>query len=614
MERTLQTRWFLGWTLMVLWSGVTVFNASIVTEGIAAWLLQAMAWSMVPLLVVFIHENPEKLQRLPRIAAISGLLHLLFFAISVVETSDGVSWLTLILSPDYRHGGLAGNKNFLSEVLLLNTLLILPGLRDHRFIWRWIILVTLFLTVLALIVLKTLAVWIAIVLVGFFLIQQLLQSNNFSAARSRWLVRFLFIVIGLLVVGASLFSVPRGKQIVQQLERPVTISSCDSLNNNSTYERKLMWRNSWRLIEDQPMVGVGLSDWKIEQMRYGIGGTSYLNSGMARFEHPHNEYLLLWTEQGMVGLLLFMVFFVLVAFSGTAPSPSSELSMHFCSRLALIGVLVISCFAYPLHGELTLSLVMIHLAIYLATKNEQQQSPRWMPAKVFLWMALMLSVFSLFVFSKRWVGETHRSRSMSAQLQKKYSISRREALKSRSDWYILDPTGTPVNWYIADAFFREGNIGASIPYFEKALKENPYHLRVLNDYGTACEQLGKTGQAIELYTTALVYCPLFLEAQFNLAAAYHNAGKSHEAVDVLYSLQNQSSMTQGNLRRFRQYVPVIMRGFAVGDSLKVEPGEERANYLRQLFADSVLLAEFNKSTSPESFLFNMKSRGKLTNQ
>ena len=98
------------------------------------------------------------------------------------------------------------------------------------------------------------------------------------------------------------------------------------------------------------------------------------------------------------------------------------------------------------------------------------------------------------------------------------------------------------------------------------------------------------------------------------AAAYHNAGKSHEAVDVLYSLQNQSSMTQGNLRRFRQYVPVIMRGFAAGDSLKVEPGEERANYLRQLFADSVLLAEFNKSTSPESFLFNMKSRGKLTNQ
>ena len=90
------------------------------------------------------------------------------------------------------------------------------------------------------------------------------------------------------------------------------IHATDPLNNNSVFERRLMWWNSIQLINEHPICGSGLNNWKIEQAKFGIGGNPYLNIGLERFEHPHNEYLSIASEIGLIGFFVFLILIVFI--------------------------------------------------------------------------------------------------------------------------------------------------------------------------------------------------------------------------------------------------------------------------------------------------------------
>lgn len=600
----LNTRWFSWWTLMLVWAGVTVCYSSLLSEGISSWLRLAIGWALLPLMVLLLQLNQDRLHWLSRFSVISCVLQLSYFLISVREISDGNSWISTLLSLDYRHGGLAGNKNFLSEVLFFQLLLLAPGFRDECIKWRRLIIVVFSVTFVVLLLLKTISVWLALTVVILGAVAFVV--NKIKKGR-------LILGIGLLILlfaGVYAFRSitvlqQRWKQVEVQLQCPLNIVTADSLNNNSVFERRLMWRNSLKLISENPVLGVGLSDWKMEQTRFGMGGTNHLNSGMVRFEHPHNEYLLLLAEQGIPGFVLFLLFCFAVITSRRDNSSGSYFRLQ-SSRLALAGFLVIAVFAYPVYSELSWTLVMVHLAIVFSQTHQDDRSIVLWSYRKFLITVLLVSGGAVVVFAYRWNGESHRARSMIFQLQKQHDRSRREALAARNPWHIVDPTGTPLNWYVADACFRAGDVTGSLTYFEKAVEENPYHLRVLNDYGTACEQSGKLDKAVQLYEEALSYCPLFIEAQFNLAAAYHNGGNSFEAVKVLYSLPTEEKMTKGYRQKFKNYAPVILRAFAAADTLRLVMSDKRKDLLQLISNDSLLVAQFREAKTPDVFLQNLR--------
>lgn len=600
----LNTRWFFWWTLLLVWAGVTVCYSSLLSEGISSWLRLAIGWALLPLMVLLIKLNQDRLHWLSRFSAFSCVLQLSYFLISIQEISDGNSWISTLLSLDYRHGGLAGNKNFLSEVLFFQLLLLAPGFRDECINWRRLIIGVFSGTFVVLLLLKTISVWLALMVV-------ILGAITFVVKKTK--KGRLVLGIGLLILfSAGIYAFrsttilqQRWKQIEVQLKRPLNIAIADSLNNNSVFERRLMWRNSLKLISENPVLGVGLSDWKMEQARFGMGGTNHLNSGMVRFEHPHNEYLLLLAEQGIPGILLFLLFCYVVIISRRVNSSGSYFRLQ-SSRLALAGFLVIAVFAYPVHNELSWTLVMVHLAIVFSQTHQEDRSIGLWSYRKFLITTLLVSGSAVVVFAYRWNGEAHRARSMVYQLRKQHDRSRREALAARNPWHIVDPTGTPLNWYIADAYFRERDIPGSLSYFEKAVTENPYHLRVLNDYATACEQFGKLDKAVQLYEKALNYCPLFIEVQFNLAAAYHNGGKSFEAVNVLYGLQPEETMTKGYRQKFNNYAPVILRAYVATDTTFLEKFDKNNALLQLLSSDSSLVANFRKAKDPEIYLQNIR--------
>ena len=176
--------------------------------------------------------------------------------------------------------------------------------------WRTAGRVTVVLVVLQLLLLQSVAAWIA--LLAMALVSVLLPGG--VAVRLK-LIRWSAGVVGVLIAGVFAISsysnydellVGKVKDLRQGGSIAERIAEADLRNENSLFERELMFRNAWLQFRDHPVFGAGVSNYRMLQAQYGVGGTPHLNSGHVRFEHPHNEYLLLLAEQGLPGLLLWL--------------------------------------------------------------------------------------------------------------------------------------------------------------------------------------------------------------------------------------------------------------------------------------------------------------------
>jgi tetratricopeptide (TPR) repeat protein len=122
----------------------------------------------------------------------------------------------------------------------------------------------------------------------------------------------------------------------------------------------------------------------------------------------------------------------------------------------------------------------------------------------------------------------------------------------------LDLTSTPLSWYRGMAWFYSGNLSAAAAEYQSAYEVNPWHIRVLNDYATVCEQNGDRTKAIKLYNQALQITPLFVEGNLNLSAAYYNEKKNDSALIVINRLY-KAPMANDEKKTYTTFLNAILR-------------------------------------------------------
>ena len=74
--------------------------------------------------------------------------------------------------------------------------------------------------------------------------------------------------------------------------------------------RVAIWKFTWMMIEDYPLLGSGLGSYNYHTLKYQA---EFFSKGNNRDIYPHgwavqahNEYLQLWSELGIIGLLAFL--------------------------------------------------------------------------------------------------------------------------------------------------------------------------------------------------------------------------------------------------------------------------------------------------------------------
>jgi O-antigen ligase len=87
--------------------------------------------------------------------------------------------------------------------------------------------------------------------------------------------------------------------------------------------RVVMWRNAWQIISEHPVLGVGTGSFKTAYARR-VEGTPGWQATLTG--DPHNQYLKIWAEQGVFGLLAILAFLVL-ALMNPGITPYRELGV-----------------------------------------------------------------------------------------------------------------------------------------------------------------------------------------------------------------------------------------------------------------------------------------------
>jgi O-antigen ligase len=148
-----------------------------------------------------------------------------------------------------------------------------------------------------------------------------------------------------------------------------------------------LWTVGWRMVEANPLTGVGAGNFPVSSVHYLLQPGAIENGRyfVGTPKVTHNSYLELWDELGIVGLLLFLtivVFCVRCALHAARAFADRDFQMEFISRavfVALVGMLATDFFGsreYAKELWLLLALAPALLAIARAERYEQARERR----------------------------------------------------------------------------------------------------------------------------------------------------------------------------------------------------------------------------------------------
>jgi len=542
--------------ISIVWMCVSALQS--LNAGDALWEILRISTLHVFVLVSYfiLQKRDNMFSVLSRFSLLAILIFSVYAMLQLIPVWQKTGLSDIASSIDLSLSSSLGNKNNFAEVMVMILPLILIGLFSEQGLWKMCFIIALLITLSWILILQSSSAWLAIAIASVVcLFLKRASAKNFIVeseprTKSNKVILFsgalFFIILTVFIISSSGFFTTfknKSETVLQYIDHPELIDSTSSINNNSVFERVLLWRNTLRMIKDHKLLGVGINNWKLFMPMYGVGGTPFINSGLLTFEHPHNDYLLVLAEQGPIGLLLYILFFIFllrIIFKSIRSSSDQEyINRMIFLGFGLISFMLLSMFAFPRLKFYVMLILMLYAALILSlAKDDKASSTVSNRMKLlFLFLCIIITSVGSAAAWYRLNGELHTKEILRAQFAKNFARMLREADKAESLFYPLDYTGTPIRWYKGMAYFYSGNIPEAVRLYEDAVQINPYHLRVLNDLATAYEKSGESKKAIKMYQKALMAAPFFTETLLNLSATYFNTGEIDSALAVINRVQ-----------------------------------------------------------------------------
>ena len=553
---------FLG--VFVLLSGTSLLKSINPGEAIYEYLKLIMAVSLLLLFLVFYVNDATMLRTVSRYAAIA-VASFTLIALSQVGNSLAAHHHFAI---DFTLASSLGNKNFYAETMILFLPLCIMGVVLNRGFWRWFAILQVLVLVVTLITLQTLSTWLAavlsLVIVAVFFLKYF-DWKEFSTSLTTGFRRLLLsaaVLLGLFMLllifkNISLITL-RLHHIIAYVLHPQSYSSSDPTNVNSIAERISLWKNAWRVFKEYPLLGCGAENWKLLAPHYGLPFSQFSTNAEIRYIRPHNDWLLILAEQGIVGFMVYVSIFVSALYYGWRTLQRTEGNTPRLTLMLIgIGVLcymVVAACSLPSSRFYTVVLLMLFFALLTTAPQAAPQvsSPRRTP----LWMlwiliAILNGVATSYISASRYVSEVHLIYALQAQTKSDWHQMAYHAGQAKSYFFPLDFTATPIAWYEGRAYFSSATPSVSKFYFEEALRRNPYHLHAINDLATINDREGNTDKAMKLYNDALAMAPLFTYAYMNKAILLYNAGARDSAYRYMHQYPERKAL-------YRNFMTVIL--------------------------------------------------------
>jgi len=246
----------------------------------------------------------------------------------MAEKHPNIADLFSTLQSEIKHG--YSNKNILSSALFVKLPFALWLWTFKKGLVKILGLVATFAGIMALIPLSSRAFYLGLALLTlayllFLLLRIFIDRNRLKMAMVSVIIVALiplFIYLGWL--GLSHY-IPSIKTF--NLKDDITARLSTIKSDEAAGIRTVSWRRSFKLIREEPLLGVGAGNWKINVLKF----ENQTAPDYTYYYYNHNDFIQTTAETGLVGGLLFLSLFVLVGwaflvslFKGAASGTSYE--------------------------------------------------------------------------------------------------------------------------------------------------------------------------------------------------------------------------------------------------------------------------------------------------
>ncbi len=308
--------------------------------------------------------------------------------------------------------------------------------------------------------------------------------------------------------------------------------------HGSARYRVVVWHNSFEMIKEHPLRGVGAGGFKLLYPAYATKNFLDLAIGKdnKQMSRAHNDYIQTAAELGVTGLVLFLILLfygLFIAWRLVTRTESTGVTLLAAGLSAgIIAFMVEAFFSFPLQRSIPPLMVFAYLGILVLLHSSMVSPEQVLTLKVPRPAGIGLLVI----------------------------VSVLGALLIRFN------AGTIVS----DRYFLQAMRMESIGSHKKALSAaltahsyNTYRMDVLSTAGRAYVAIGKSAEAIDVLTTVTKKQPYNINALFFLGAAYANADRTDEALETfrrLLQLRHQ-------FRKAQQIVSTLK----AGQKVKIKP-------------------------------------------
>lgn len=476
------------------------------------------------------------------ISAVIGIMQ--FFGLNY---EHGIKWNIPSRLPDKTDiYSTYGNPNFMSSFLAAVFPLILIKLwydfNDSK--KRLLNVISGLIILFCILISRTKAAWLGViistVILLIFIIKINIKGNAFK--KYLWASGIIFLAIIAIITGISLILPAESNPMLAEL-------SSLTLSNITFKGRELMWLTTFNMIKEHPIIGMGVNTFRLNYQNYQgdllIKYPEYIPY-LGSAESPHNQFLEITSEQGIVGLFIFLwiniVFFK--SCIGLIKQTTSD-EAHLREKMIVIGItagvaaiLIHGLVEFPLNLVPNAMLYWLYLGFAMVIQNKQEAGSQKPVAGILLSFSQRLSypiviisfaISLLFIWSslRPLIGsKIHRDTWYLMQDEKW-----KEAASSAKKGIRWDPLNDELHLFLGVANYHLENHTESLKEYAKAYELYPDYMIPYN-IGLIHKKMGNLTLAEKYFKKTIFLRPNLPEPYTQLSQVYKEMGKIDESIDI----------------------------------------------------------------------------------
>ncbi len=517
----------LAYLMYCLFCGLSIFWAINTAEALFEISKTTLSFFFFLLTYFALKINKEYVLNL--IAKFSILIFLVLLSVAIFQYLRIGNYTS---ESRYLITGLNGHKNLFASFLFLNLFFLLIAFYELKSATKIAAGVAIVITILLLLLLKTKAVWLG----GFAFIIVFVINSVFRIKQPRGFEGFyLKLIWGLIILNVFFVCVcPPAIELA--------LSKLNGKNDPTLLdeERLVIWNKSYDLFYKHPVTGVGAGNWQVNFPDATLTGLWRAEDLNFTFQRPHNDFLWILSETGLIGLNVYFVFIFCLFYYLVKALRSNSLiqSIKIELRLSLaiiIGYLVISFFDFPkerIEHSIIINVIFAIVYYHIKSAGSVISFGSLKTTKLLLNTSIVILAFIFVIGLLRYRGEYYTRKVYDYKSSNQSAFLIQSGISAKSFAYSLDPTSIPISWYIANAeLATPENSRYLLEDLKTAYRQNPYNRNVLNDLASAYALSNNIEMAKQYYEEAARISPRFDEPKLNLAAIYINE-KNYEMADA----------------------------------------------------------------------------------